>query len=139
MVANPMVRRVAAVEATIAQFNGKPLAYGKSDCIRMIAFALKKQGHRVSLLKGGRYSSALGACRALKTLGFETVLDAVDGHGLPRIAPALCLPGDVMALPAEAFGGALMLAVGNGRAFGYFDGQFQVGQPLMFETAWRSI
>lgn len=136
---NPMIRRVAAVEATMARFGGLPLTYGRDDCIRMIAFALKQQGQRVSLLAGGPYSSALGAAKALKKLGHNSIVDAVDAHGLPRIAPAMCLPGDVLALPAEAFGGALLLAVGNGRAFGYFDGQFQVGQPLMFLTAWRSI
>lgn len=135
-----MIRRVAAVEATIARFDGLPLTYGKDDCARMVAFALRKQGARVALLKAGQYSSKLGAAKALKKLGHESIVDALDA-ALParRIAPAACLPGDIMSLPAEAFGGALFLAIGNGRAFGYFDGRFQVGQPLTWDTAWRSI
>ena len=64
-----MIRRVAAVEATIARFDGLPLTYGKDDCARMVAFALRKQGARVALLKAGQYSSKLGAAKALKKLG----------------------------------------------------------------------
>ena len=136
---SPMPRRVAAVEATIARFEGRPLKYGRDDCTRMVAFALRRLGVRTPLLKAGSYSSALGAAKAMKRMGFDTLDQAVDAIGLPRIAPAMCLPGDIIALPAEQHGVALMLAVGNGRAFGYFDGRFQVGQPLMFDAAWRSI
>ncbi len=136
---HPMIRRQQAVQATMDRFAGKPLAYGKDDCVRMVAFALKQQGLKVSLLAGGRYGSKLGAAKALKRLGHADLPAAVDAAGLPRIGPARVLPGDVLALPAEAFGGALMLAVGNGRAFGYFDGHFQVGEPNTFVAAWRSI
>lgn len=136
---HPMIRRQLAVQATIERFAGKPLAYGKDDCARMVAFCLKRQGLKTSLLAGGRYSSALGAAKALKRLGHANLPAAVDALGLPRIAPAMTINGDLLALPAETFGGALMIAVGNGRAFGYFDGQFQVGQPLIYQTAWRSI
>lgn len=134
-----LVQRVAAVDATIKKFNDCLLVYGKSDCVKMSAFALKQQGRKIAMARIGQYSNALGAARVLKKLGYETVLDAVDGEGLIRIAPASALPGDLIALPAEHFGGALFLVVGNGRAFGYFDGKFQVGQPKMFEAAWRSI
>lgn len=134
-----MIKRQQAAQATIDRFSGKPLDYGKDDCARMGAFCLKHLGVKVSLLKAGSYSSELGAARVLKKLGHASLSDAIDSLGLPRIAPAMCLPGDIMALPAERFGGALMVAVGNGRVFGYFDGRFQVGQPLLFEAAWRSI
>jgi hypothetical protein len=134
-----LIKRVAAVEATIQRFDGRPLQYGRDDCVRMVAFGLRKQGVKVSLLGGGRYSSALGAVKALKRAGYSDLVAAVDGQGLNQIAPAAALPGDVLALPAEQFGGALFLAVGNGRAFGYFDGRFQVGQPHLFVTAWRSL
>lgn len=139
VVVNAMVRRVDAVQATLARYQDRPLRYGREDCARMTAFCLRKQGVRAPLLKGGTYSSALGAARALKRLQFATLADAVDALGLPRIAPAMCLPGDVLALPAPDDAVALLVAVGNGRAFGYFDGRFQVGQPLEFVTAWRSI
>ena len=136
---HPMIRRQQAVDATLARFMGKPLTYGRDDCDRMVAFCLKRQGLKTSLLAGGRYSSALGAAKALKRLGHADLPAAVDALDLPRIAPAMCITGDVLALPAEAFGGALMIAVGNGRVFGFFEGKFQVGEPHLFEAAWRSI
>jgi hypothetical protein len=136
---SPLQRRVEAVEATIARFKDRPLSYGRDDCARMAAFCLRRLGVKAPLLKGGSYSSKLGAARALKAIGAETLADAVDGVGLPRIAPAMCLPGDILALPAHDETVALMIAVGNGRAFGYFDGKFQVGQPLLYVAAWRSI
>ena len=139
LIDSPMPRRVAAVEATLARFQGRPLTYGRDDCTRMAAFCLRRLGVRAPLLKAGSYSSALGAAKAMKRLGFDTLDQAVDALGLPRIAPAMCLPGDLLALPAEQLGVALMIAVGNGRAFGYFDGRFQVGQPLIYDAAWRSI
>ncbi len=123
----------------MARFVARPLAYGRDDCARMVVFCLKRQGLKVGLLTSGRYASALGAAKALRRTGFATLPDAVDGLGLPRIAPARVLAGDVLSLPAEAFGGALMIAVGNGRAFGYFDGLFQVGEPHLIDAAWRSI
>ncbi|WP_297803388.1 hypothetical protein [uncultured Brevundimonas sp.] len=134
-----MVKRVEAVEATIARFNGKPLAYGKDDCARMAYFAIRKHGVKTPILKAGAYSSKVGAARALKRMGVKDVIEAVRLLELPEIAPAAALPGDILALPAEHFGGALMVCVGNGRAFGYFDGKFQVGVPAMFEAAWRSL
>ncbi|WP_292085310.1 MULTISPECIES: DUF6950 family protein [unclassified Brevundimonas] len=140
MAAHVMVRRVAAVEATIKRFEGKPLAYGRDDCARMAAFCLRKLGVKASLLKAGAYRSALGARRALMTLGYSNLEDAVDGLGLPRIAPATALPGDILALQGED-GVALCVAIGNGRALGFWasSGVCTVIQPLEYVAAWRSI
>ena len=62
----------------MARFDGRALAYGKDDCARMVAFALRKQGVRVALLKAGQYSSKLGAAKALKRLGHDSIVDALD-------------------------------------------------------------
>lgn len=140
---NPMIRRQMAAQATIDRFQGKPLAYGKDDCARMSVFCLKKLGLKVSLLKAGTYKSPMGAARVLKGLGHDSLSDAVDALGLPRIAPAMCLPGDLMALPTESgsdFG--LAVAVGNGRVLAFWGGAggvCTVVQPLQFAHAWRSI
>jgi hypothetical protein len=130
-----MVWRVEAVEATIARFAGKPLVYGTHDCIRMGSFCLRKLGVKTPLLKAGSYSSELGAARAMKRMGYDTVEDAV---GLPRIPPAAAVAGDILALPGEG-GSSICVAVGNGRALAFWMGQCQVAQPLQYVTAWRSI
>ncbi|SFS42172.1 DUF6950 family protein [Brevundimonas viscosa] len=139
---SPMIRRVEAVQATIDRFRDKPLKLGTDDCVRMAAFALRKQGVRASLLKAGSYSSEAGARRVMKRLGYETLAEAVDALGLPRIAPAMALPGDILTLPAaDGSDLALAVAVGNGRVLGFWEaaGVCTVFQPLRYDAAWRSI
>lgn len=140
---NPMIRRQQAAQATIDRFQGKPLSYGRDDCARMTVFCLRKLGVKVSLLKAGVYKSHLSSVRALKKLGHASLSDAVDALGLPRIAPAMALPGDILALPSasgEDF--ALAVAVGNGRVLAFWEGSGSVCtviQPIQYAHAWRSI
>lgn len=140
---NPMIRRQQAAQATIDRFLGKPLAYGKDDCARMAVFCLRQLGVKVSLLKAGSYSSHLGSVRVLKKLGFDSLSEAVDALGLPRIAPASALAGDLLALPSprpDEFG--LAVAVGNGRVLAFWEGAggvCTVIQPLQYAHAWRVI
>jgi hypothetical protein len=139
---NPLIRRQQAAQATIDKFQGKPLELGKNDCARMAIFCLKRLGVKVSLLKLGRYKTEVGAARVLKDLGFANLTEAVDALGLPRIAPAMCLPGDIMTLKAAgSHDVALVMAVGNGRVLGFWEaaGVCTVFQPTEYEAAWRSI
>lgn len=138
---SPLVRRVAAVEATIARFKDKPLTLGKDDCVRMAAFALRKQGVKASLLKAGSYSSEAGARRVMVRLGYASLADALDSLGLPRIAPAMALPGDILSMRSPAGDVALVVAVGNGRVLGFWEsaGVCTVFQPLEYDAAWRCI
>lgn len=139
---NPLILRQSAAQATIDRFQGLPLQLGKDDCVRMTIFCLKKLGVKVSLLKIGPYKTEIGAARVLKALGFDSITEAVDALGLPRIAPAMCLPGDIMTLKAAgSHDVALAVAVGNGRVLGFWEaaGVCTVFQPLEYDTAWRSI
>ena len=94
----------------------------------------------MSLLKAGSYSSARGAARALVRLGVKDLCEAMDLLGLPRIAPAMALPGDIIAL-AGPEGPALTVAVGNGRVLGFYEaaGVCTVLQPHEYLTAWSAI
>lgn len=135
-----LLRRQQAAQAAVNRFKGQPLAYGKNDCVRLAAFVLRKMGRRPQLAKAGSYSTALGAVRALERAGFDSLASAVDGLGLPRIAPAAAWVADLVLLPAEGpFGGALSVAVGNGRVLGYHedvDGA-DILQPVQYLAAWR--
>ena len=139
---NPLILRQCAAQATINRFQGKPLQLGKNDCARMAVFCLKQLGVKFSLLKIGPYKTEIGAAKVLKDLGFASITEAVDALGLPRIAPAMCLPGDIMALKAAGSDDvALAVAVGNGRVLGFWEaaGVCTVFQPVEYDTAWRSI
>lgn len=105
-----LLLRQRAVSACLTRFEGVPLIWGKTDCVRLCALALRKQGHAVPLLKGVRYSSEQTALRRFKEQKIETLCDAVDALGLVRIAPAMALPGDLIAMPpgeGNPFGAAL--------------------------------
>lgn len=135
-----MLRRQRAAQATVDRFRAAPFVYGKNDCARLAAFALRQMGHKPGLAKAGSYSNALGAARALKRLGHDDLASALDALGLLRIPPIAALPGDLIMVPGEGpFGGAIAVAVGNGRVLGYhedLDGA-DILQPVDFVGAWR--
>ena len=111
-----MAGRVAAAEAAVARFAGQPFAWGRNDCLRIVAFALRELGHAPPLRMAGNYKTLLGAHRALKRTGHATLDGWVDAWGLLRIPPAAALPGDVLAFPSEVpTMPALALALSNGR------------------------
>lgn len=135
-----MIRRQQAAQATVDRFLDQPYQLGKNDCVRLAAFALRKMGRRPQLGKAGSYSSPLGAVRALKRAGFDTLAAALDALGLDRIAPAAALPCDILLVPGPApFDGALYVAVGNGRAIGFHDEVpgATILQPVQFIAAWQ--
>jgi hypothetical protein len=137
-----LILRQQAAQATIDRFQGKPLQLGKNDCARMAVFCLRQLGVKFSLLKIGPYKTEIGAAKVLRDLGFASITEAVDALGLPRIAPAMCLPGDIMTLKAVGSDDvALAVAVGNGRVLGFWEtaGVCAVFQPVEYGTAWRSI
>ncbi|WP_236548012.1 DUF6950 family protein [Sphingomonas sp. AX6] len=136
-----MVKRRDVAKATMARFQHQPFKLGKNDCVRMAAYVLRKRGYRPQLGKAGTYTTLLGAKRALKRAGFNTIADALDALGLERIAPAAARPCDIIMVPGEGpLDGALHIAVGNGRTLGYhedIDGA-DILQPVEFIAAWRT-
>lgn len=139
-------RRAAAVKACIVRFVGKSYdPRSNRDCIKLASHAAHKQGRRVSLTKGLKYSSEAGGLRVMRKLGFKTLVEAVDaalGED-SRIAPAMALPGDIIALKTygeDAFGCALGVRADNGRVIGFsggIGGVFRVEQPDAYLAAWR--
>lgn len=134
-----MIVRRDAAQATLDKFGGVAFGYGHHDCAQMVAFHLRKLGYRPKLTKAGRYSAALGATKALKRLGHETLAAAMDAHGFERIPPAATLVGDVMEMEGVDGPGALVVVLGNGRVLGYHEEAFgaAVLQPNEMMTAWR--
>lgn len=135
----PLVKRQRAVEATMERFRGKGFAFGSVDCARMAAFHLKQMGHKVRLSRAGQYSTLVGAQAALKRLGYETLPDAMDGHGFERIAPAFALMGDIVTFASEHPIGALGIVIGNGNMLAFHESHempvvMTMGQ---IDAAWR--
>ncbi len=123
----PLERRHAAIEATLKRYRGRPFAWGKVDCAKVVAFHLKKLGHKVSISKAGSYSSALGATRAIRRMGFPGMPELLDGLGMTRIPYARLMLGDVIL--GEGHGGlnALGIYAGNGHVFGFHEDHLENG------------
>lgn len=134
-----MVARVAAAQWTLNRFRDRALKYGTRDCVRMTAMHIRKLGHRVKLPPADSYRSPASGLRRLRTLGYDSIADALDALGFARIAPASAIVGDVLMLPGDDRLGALAVALGNGRAIGYHEDAVGavVLQPLTIEVAWR--
>lgn len=137
----PLIRRQQAVQATVNRFRGRSFAFGSVDCAKVTAFHLKQLGHKVRLSKAGQYKTLVGAQRALRRLGYETLTDAMDGHGFARIAPAACLLGDVVSFPCDHPIGALGIVVGNGNMMAFHELHespvfMTMGQ---IDTAWKVL
>lgn len=133
-----MTRRVAAAQATLDRFQGRPFAFGKDDCARMVLFHLRQIGLKPRIAKAGSYSTLLGARRALARAGFATLAEAVDAQGLLRIPPAAAVVGDLLMMPGVDDFGALAVALGNGRVIAWHEDAAGacVCQPVAFVTAW---
>lgn len=136
---NPLVRRQRAVQATMERFRGRAFAFGSVDCAKLAAFHLKQMGHKVRLSKAGQYKTLRGATAALRRLGYDTLPDAMDGHGFERIAPASALMGDIVTFACDHPIGALGVVAGNGNMLCFHELH---DQPVIMtmgaiDVAWR--
>lgn len=137
-----MVARVSAAQAAVDRFNGQAFAWRTADCARLAAFTLQRLGYKPGFARFGHYSTATGAVRALRRNGFADTPDWLDSiHGLTRVAPAMALPGDILAMPGEDGLTSLAVALGGDRLLGLLreTGGFTVLQPLIHPNAcWRA-
>jgi hypothetical protein len=134
--------RQAITGETIKRWQGRAFAWGTADCARLVLCHLKRCGARPALGTAGTWRSALGAARALGRAGFANLGEALDAVGLPRIAPAFAMIGDVVQLPSPDRFEALGIVLGNGRVLAWIEGADDHGctvlQPLLPPlAAWR--
>lgn len=132
--------RVAAASATFDRFNGQPFVLGKTDCARLVAFHLKQIGFKPSLLKGGSYSTPVGARRALMKLGVSSLSEIMDKHFPRWDAPAEARTGDICCVRGDGdMGDAMQVVLHRNQVLGFMDGV--CGELVNHEhrIAWRVI
>lgn len=113
-----LIRRQRALDKTMKRYRDVPFEWGKSDCMTMFRSHMVAMGNR-KIPKQPKYSTALGAKRALTEMGFETVEALLDSL-LPRIPPASALPGDIILAPGSEGLACLTICVGQ-KAFGWHE------------------
>lgn len=111
---NELQRRVAATTATQSRFSGRAFDWSKqSTCLHMIRFHASQMGHKLPIVP--RFRTALGAKKALKAEGVETLPELMDKYFL-RIPAAKMLTGDVAAFPGDEGGFDGLMIYGQLRA-----------------------
>ena len=134
------IRRAAAAEACRQRFYGKAYDPGARDCLKLANHALIKMGHGSGVVKGLRYSTEAQGYRLMRKAGFASLPEGLDAKGLPRIAPAAALQGDLIAMDAgedNPFGASLMVAMSDGLVLGFSEGICSTWRPLAYQAAWR--
>lgn len=137
----PLERRHKATQATVAKVQSRPFKLGINDCARMVAFHARKMGWQIKAAPSGSYHSIAKAKAELKKLGYANLAEAMDGAGMPRIAAAAALLGDVMEIQGDHPLGTLGICVGNGRIICFHEDHpgtviFQPAAPL---AAWSLL
>lgn len=142
---HPLIKRNRALEKTRAKFEGKPFEFGQTDCLKLVRYHLVHMGHR-GLPVPPKYSTALGARKALKAEGVSTLSGLMDKY-LEPIAPAMMLPGDICSVPAEAdesddgFGETLAISLGQ-KVWGWHPDapglEVLIVPPEAITKAWRA-
>lgn len=136
-----MELRRRAVQATADQFNGIPFKWGSFDCGIMVLSHMRRIGNPLPVDGLGEWKSAIGAKRAVKRLGFDT-MDAFLDANLKRIPPAAARLGDVLSFEAEASVGGLGINIGNGAVLCYHEDAPEgpiAGRVITARGAWRVI
>lgn len=111
---NDLQRRVTAVTATQARFEGREFDWSKqATCIHLVRFHAAQMGHDLPIVT--RFRTMLGAKKALKEQGAETLAELMDKH-FPRIPAAEMLAGDVLAIPGDEGGFDALMIYGQLRA-----------------------
>ncbi len=133
---NEWGRRVAAVNATRARFEGRPFAYGTVDCARVAAWHLRQMGHKpVGFAKAGTYRSALGAKKALQRLGHVSLADAVAALGLEERSPAGAWVGDLLIKPGTQGLDAIGIVTGSALVLGFHEDAEAIDMMRMLDFA----
>lgn len=94
--------KAQAADACVARFQGRALAWGRVDCAQIVLHNLRKQGISTAAWKGLRYSTELGAAKALREFGFTGLIPAMDAFGLLPIGAASAAAGDIVAIRADS-------------------------------------
>jgi hypothetical protein len=134
-------RRRIATQATVDAYAGKPFAWGTADCAHLAMFHLRQLGVKVAIAKAGKWDSALGAKRALRRMGVDS-LSALASLHILEIPPAAALLGDIVIASGDQGHEALWVVLGNAAAIGWHEdaeGAAVVRMSFVQTRAWRTL
>ncbi|KPF74569.1 hypothetical protein IP68_12475 [Blastomonas sp. AAP25] len=135
-------QRRLATTATAERFIGKPFDWtGQGTCIHLARFHASQMGHDLPIVP--RFRSALGAMKALRETGAESLPELLDGMFL-RIPVAFMRVGDMMATPGDQGFHAIYIKADKSKFLGWHESVpdctfVDIGDDgiRMAEGAWR--
>lgn len=136
-----LLERVERTQRTIDEFFGQPFRWGRADCGILAGRHLENMGFTTRLSEARRYTTEIGARRAMTALGCSSMEDFIDAYGFERIPPAMALPGDIVGFPGwsdERPWTALGVMVDAGEhLIGFANGEIMRGPSHVCTVAWR--
>lgn len=136
-----LLRRQKAVQETMEKYRSRPFDWrSKATCLHMARFHLRRMGRKPPPMP--QVGSLLAAKKALKERDWLNVADMLDGIGLERIAPAMMLLGDLVAIESEDGIGSIFVAAGPNKIIGWCVEQeglavVDLAAPENLKGAWR--
>ncbi|WP_334185080.1 DUF6950 family protein [Novosphingobium sp.] len=136
-----LLERVTKTQTTIDQFLNKDFAWGEFDCAALAATHVENLGFETVRSKARKYSTEIGAKRALHKLGYSSMEDLVDSYGFERIPPAMAITGDIVGFPGgtddhQWTGLGVMIDPGQ-HLIAFANGRCMVGPTSVCTVAWR--
>lgn len=116
-----LIDRAQATEQALAKFRDEPFDWEKANCIKLAYAQAKAMGHDVP--KVPKFKNALGAKRALKREGVDSVTALLDKHFIRHVAPAFMLIGDLCTVAGHDGMEAVFIADGQGNLLGWHEHQ----------------
>ncbi len=115
----PLEKRQKYTQATVQKYGTRPFRWGVCDCAKIAAFHLRK--FRWIVPKTGGYRTAEEAVARLAALECRDLPQLAAKVGLPEIAPAYAIVGDIVSFAADHPLGAIGLVVGNGNMMAFHE------------------
>ena len=114
-------RRRIATEKTKAKFDNRAFDWRYArTCAHLARYQARAMGRRLPTVP--RFRSAIGAKKALRMLGHESLIGLLDAH-LTRIAPAEMRLGDLCAVPGTEGLDAIFVNVAPRKIIGWREDQ----------------
>ena len=111
--------RARRTQTVIDRFRDKPFDWAGANCIRLARWQGKALGHELPPVP--MFRTAIGAKRALKKQGCESVEDLLDKYFNRLQAPSYAMVGDLVTLPSDDDLVSVMIADGHGCLIGWHD------------------
>jgi len=133
-----MLERMQSIQKVVDAHMLQPFIWCERDCATVAADAVRSLNPNHTLPVWPKYKNAVGALRAVKKMGYESLNDAVTNHLTP-ITDGTRFIGDILTILAEGEMDALAVYLGGNAVMVPVDGMFIRGDLTFYTGSWWGI